>query len=272
MIKNINNQPFICLDNYLDIDNFLSLENDWAFLVSSRWQYFRSGIWNAAGHSPEVIRDRPSVFREKDFLYYAYSKANQDRLHNTSIDKHLSHFEKENDKTGLQKYLKLLYKAFDPYHILNLSELDVQTGEYRLFSNIIGDFPEIDKFINGLPFEKLGRITVFYNEHFVPLGHHRDYNYWPLEEGDSPEIKPHKNEFIWLRFDLNREFFLYAIDETKGKIIQRVPIQGYSAFFNDSNWHGNLSYGCNASITIKIGGTFSRDFRQKIGVSNLEWY
>lgn len=267
MINQIGNKNFITLDPYLDISSFLSLENEFNFLISSLWDSIRSGIWNAAGHSPEIIHNKPSVFREKDFLYYAYEKANILRQQDKHLNDHLVFFENSSNKVGLEKYLKLRFNAFDPYYILNLTSINNDTGQYE-FLDILENYPNIKNFFYNLPFESLRRITVFYNEHYVPLGHHRDYNYWPLEHGDSSETLPPSNQFIWLRFDLNRSFYLFDVDLENGKIIQKIPIQGHSAIFNDTNWHGNLDFYEKSTLTVKISGIFTEDFTKKLGISN----
>jgi len=272
MISKIGNEHYYSLDKYLDLSHFLSLRNDLNFLVSKEWKNFRSGIWNAAGHSPTIIDNCPNIFREKDFLYFCYHRANKDRKHNKELDCQLDFFEKHQDKEGLSKFLKLSYNAFDPYYILNLSEFDEELKKYKLFDNIVKEHTKIQEFILSLPFQTLGRITVFYNEHYVPLGHHRDYNYWPFEEGDIPQPQPHRNEFIWLRFDLNREFYLYDIDEYSGEVTDSVKILGHSAFFNDVNWHGNISSYSNSTVTIKICGEFTDKLRKDLGIDSLSYY
>ena len=280
----LNGKPYITLDSYLDIDRMLSLRSEWEFAVCSSWDRIRTGVWNAGGHAPEDIYEGPEVFREKGLLYYAYEQANQDRKTDIELDRYLKYFEDRDDKHGLSRLLKLRYRAFDPYNILNLRKTN--SNHYAADSYIfteedwntyswvdyIDQFPKIKEFVESLPMDRLGIVTVFYNEHYVPLGHHRDFNYFPRERGNKPETFPHRQELIWFRFDLDRPFYLFDLDEKTGTVKEQVAVQGYSAFFNHHNWHGNFEATPTSSITVKVEGRFTPQFREQIGVNNLEYY
>ena len=134
------------------------------------------------------------------------------------------------------------------------------------------DYKEIIDFAESLPFDKLGVVTVFYNEHFVPLGYHRDVNLFPIERKEKNVSYKHRQELIWLRFDLDRPFYLFDIDTENGEVIESVPVEGYSAFFNHHNWHGNFNSHSESSITIKFEGKFTDKFRKLIGIDDLEYY
>jgi hypothetical protein len=280
----INNKPFITLDKYLDIPRMLSLKDEWEFILCKSWNRIRTGVWNAGGHAPEDIYGSPEIFRERGLLYYVYERANEDRKTDTALDKHLKYFEDLGDKHGLSRLLKLKYNAFDPYNILNLRTTN--SNHYAADSYIfteedwatyswvdyIEEHPNLKAFVESLPMDRLGIVTVFYNEHYIPLGHHRDFNYFPRERNNKPETFPHRQELIWFRFDLDRPFNLIDLDEKTGEVLQTVPVEGYSAFFNHHNWHGNFVGHPNSSITVKVEGRFTPKFRELIGVNNLEYY
>ena len=281
----LNGKPYISLDKYLPIDKMLSLKNEWEFLLSSNQHNIRTGVWNAGGHSPEDYEQTPEIHREKGLLYYAYRKANEDRKTDVELDKHLRHFEETKDQHGLSRYLKLRYKAFDPYNVLNIRKTtgpfyaaDAYTftdKEWEMYHwvDYIDQFPNLKNFIeNDLPLDNIGVVTVFYNEHFVPQCYHRDFNYFPFEMGNKPETFPHRQELIWFRFELDRPFYLFDIDETNGNIKQQVPVEGYSAFFNHHNWHGSFDNYPYSSVTVKVEGKFTDEFRKQIGIDNLEYY
>jgi hypothetical protein len=283
-----NNKPFITLDPYLPVEKMLSLRHEWEFLLSSKSNAgagLRTGVWNAGGHAPDDIAHNPAIHREKDMLYYAYRKANEDRKTDLDLDKHLSYFEKSKDQDGLGRYLKLRYKSFDPYNILNVrkttgnfysadaytfTEEDWQTYQWV---DYMDEFPNLKNFIvDELPFDRIGIVTIFFNEHYIPQGYHRDFNYFPLEKGNNPKSAPHRQELIWFRFDLDRPFYLFDMDEKTGTIKEQVPVQGYSVFFNHHNWHGSFDNYPNSSITVKVEGKFTDEFRKQIGIDNLEYY
>jgi len=279
---NINNKPFITLDEHLDIPRLLSLEDEFTFLLCNNWKNIRTGVWNAGGHAPEDIYADTEVFREKGLLYYVYEQANIDRKIDEDLNRHLSHFEAMNDRHALGRYLKVKYGAFDPYNVLNLRKTSssnyaadaywFKDEDWDTYSwvDYIDDYQKIKDFILDLPLDRIGIVTVFYNEHYVPLGQHRDFNYFPREMGNKPETFPHRQELIWFRFDLDRPFSLFDIED--GKITKTVPVEGYTAFFNHHNWHGSIEPGRKSSITVKVEGRFTPDFRKKIGVDNLEYY
>lgn len=284
MILTIKNQPYITLDNFLPVKNILDLQHDLEFLLSANTNIARTGIWNAGGHSPDDIKNALPIHREKSLLYYTYAQANNDRRQNQDLDKHLSYFERSNDRTGLSRYLKLRYNAFDPYTIINLRRTtgsyysadsrftDAEWNTYSWF-DIIDDHPKIKNYIeNELPFDRLGIVTVFFNEHFVPQCYHRDFNYFPYEKGNQPDTFPHKQEFIWFRFDLQRPFYIFDIDSEKGKIVKKYAVKGHTAFFNHHNWHGSFDSYPKSSITLKVEGRFTEVFRKQIGIDNTECY
>lgn len=281
----INGKPYINLDKYLNIEKMLSLKNEWEFLLASHSDAIRTGVWNAGGHSPEDYYSAPAIHREKGLLYYVYRQANEDRKTDTDLDKHLKHFEDKNDLHGLSRYLKLRYDAFDPYNVLNVRKT---TGPYYAadsytftdddwknyyWEDYMKDFPNLKNFIlEELPLDRIGVVTVFFNEHYVPQSFHRDYNYFPYEFGNKPDTFPHRQELIWMRFDLNRPFYLFDMDIEKGEIKEQIPVEGYSAFFNHHNWHGSFDNFPGTSVTVKVEGRFTDEFRKQLGIDNLEYY
>lgn len=283
MLK-IKNQPYLCLDKFLNIEKHLSLKHTWEFLISQKWSETKKGVWNAAGHNPDDVYSQHKVFREEDLLYYSMKAAMKDRETDVELDKHLRYFEHNDNKEGLSKYLKLRYRSFDPYYVLHLrtTSKKLYAADALTFSDDdwnsytwkswIDDFPDLKSFAEELPFEQLGIITVFYNEHYVPLGVHRDLNYFPFEWGNAPQSFPHRQELIWLRFDLDRPFNLFNIDTANGRVIETYPVQGYSAFFNHHNWHGNFDPHHNSTITLKFEGKFTDEFRKLIGIDDLNYY
>lgn len=280
----IKNRSYICLDQFIDIDKHLSLRHQWEFITASKIGESKTGVWNCGGHDPAVVFNNPEIFKERNILYYSLLQANKDRKTDHELDKHLSYFEDTNDKVGLGRYLKVRYKSFDPYNILQLrtSDKSLHAADAYTFTDDdwnsyswkewAYDFPDIIKFSEGLPFDRLGVITIFYNEHFVPLGYHRDLSLFPFERNETYENQKHRQELIWMRFDLDRPFYLFDIDSAAGKIKESVPVEGYSAFFNHHNWHGNLNAYGESSITLKFEGKFTDEFRRLIGIDNLEYY
>lgn len=272
----INKQPFIKLDDHVDIKKVVDLKDDFHFLFSSHLKEARTGTFHMGGVDPENI---PDVFREQDILYFALKKANLERQTDQELDKKLRYFENNHDNPGLVRYLKLRYRAYDPYNILQIryTNLKLYSADALTFTdrewNSYKWMEEVDvKIVNAiesLPFEKLGTVTLFMNEHYIPLGYHRDYNYLPEENGNNPNTFPHRQEMIWMRFDLDRPFYLIDINNNS---VKQVELQGYSAFYNHHNWHGNFVGIPFSSLTMKVEGAFTNEFRKTIGIDNLEYY
>jgi hypothetical protein len=284
-MKTINGKPFITLDDHIDVEKMLSFKHDWEFLLCSHWQNIRTGVWNAGGHSPEDYYSAPEIFREKGLLYYIYRQVNEDRKTDPDLDKHVRYFEETKDQHGLSRYLKLRYRAFDPYNVLNVRKT---TGPYYAadsytftdddwktyhWCDYMKDYPHLVNYIeNELPMDRIGVVTIFWNEHFIPQGFHRDYNYFPYEMGNKPESFPHRQELIWFRFDLSRPFYIFDLDIPNGKVLNQYPMDGYTAFFNHHQWHGSFDNYPETSITVKVEGKFTDEFREKIGIGHLSYY
>lgn len=233
-----NNLVTYTLDPYLDIDKFLSLKDDFYYLYSQNYDLTRE-TWTSGGIDPgeNYFLDRPS-------LYYTW--------HKVKDADPMSHVFK--DKNALAHYYKLKYGCLSPYRVLNLNT----------WGEPIRDFvtPVIKDWIGGLPFETLNYGSMFFADHYCPLLYHTDFNLFPIENGqeDMPDQAP---DIIWFRFDLDREFYLYEIDQ-KGKILESYPAQGYAATFNHFNWHGNMDSYHSASLTMKFEGVFTDEFKKQI--------
>ena len=245
----LNSKPFITLDSYLDISKFKSLEDDFYFLYSKNIHYGKA-TWNSGGIPVDL--SWPYI-AENHFLYHVYHRAKQEG--NQAILKIIDHFESTNDKDGLARFLQLKFGAFNPYRILHLNS-------YRKPLHDFVDNPVKD-WVHSLPFESIDMVSMFFNDHYCPLKYHQDYNYFPYEEGDHREIPNTLQDLIWFRFDLKRGFNLYDIDKD-GNILNTVPVEGYSATFNHYNWHGNTDAYDKASLTIKVEGKFTAEFKEKI--------
>lgn len=238
----LNDKPFITLDNYLDINHFLSLKDDFYFMFCNNLERSKA-TWNAAGIP---IDCKWEYLMEQPFLYFAKHAAKDD-----------PNIEKFKTRDGLAKYLQLKYNAFNPYTFMHLSEKNKPYFDF---------VPEsIQSWAKSLPYERHDLISVIFNEHYIPLRYHRDFNFFPIEEGDKPQIPDTLQDVIWLRFELDRDLFLYDFDDA-GNILNKARFEGYSVNFNHYNWHGNTEASDKCSMTIKVEGKFTDEFRKKIYV------
>lgn len=233
----LNQKPYHCLDQYLDVNDFLSLKDEFYVLYAKNKDRAVSS-WNAAG----IPTDCDWKYLTKPpFLYYT--------LHD-NVDPRISEFD---NKEQLAVYLQLKYGSFNPYKILHLIDYSPQ-------KNIEPWVTEpIKQWIGSLPFDRVDSVSLFYNDHYCPLKYHRDFNFLPYEKGDNPAVPDKLQDLIWFRFDKDREFYIYDIDQF-GNLTYQVPVEGHSATFNHYNWHGNIDAYNKASLTVKVEGKFREDF------------
>jgi len=158
--------------------------------------------------------------------------------------------------------------AYDPYTYYFLWEegsWDDRTAPRKLTEEA-KYFPNVVKWVeqtitNGI-FEHIGRVIFFVCDADGISWEHRDLSGEQGPKGYSP----HRNEFIHIRPNLERPFYLWD-PETKNKHY----INCRAAWWNDQDWHGGdrimrQSYG------LRIDGKFTEEFRKKLGIDNLENY
>ena len=238
----LGSKVFHTMDQYVDIEKFLSLEDKWYEFFGRNFAY-ATNAWSASGIPIDC--DWPYLMNEPG-LYFARHAAL--RAGDENIDK----FKSANNNEGLCRYLQLKYGAFNPYKKFALVD---SSAEYYPF---VEDW--IKEWVSSLPFTSVNIVSALFTDHHVKIKYHRDYNWWPHEQGDNREVPEKLPDFIWFRFDLNRPLKLYDID-SKGNITDEVSIQGYSATFNHFNWHGNMDGNDRASLTLKIQGEFTPEIK-----------
>lgn len=241
----LNNKPFITLDNYLDIERFKGLKDIFYYMFCSNLDKSKYS-WNAG--SVEMDCDWEYLMKNP-YLYHA--------MHQNIHDPYINLFLEKNDRQGLGKYLQLKYNAFNPYTFMHLGIKN--EGFFDFVPGVIQEWAK------SLPYERLDLVSVLFNEHYVPLKYHRDFNFFPVEEGDNRQVPDELQDVIWFRFDLNRDLFLYDFD-SEGNIIEKVKFEGYSVNFNHYNWHGNTESNDTSTMTIKIEGKFTDEFKKLIYV------
>lgn len=129
------------------------------------------------------------------------------------------------------------------FHLKHLSSQTIDSG-YKTDFNFLFEWIERQNI-----FQEIGRCQIFINPegNYTPI--HRDY-------GD----KSRKDQFVWIRFNKHKNFFLYDEEEK-----QKYYIQGHACTFDNFQWHGNdpsefLGY------SIRFDGIFSENFLNKTGL------
>lgn len=172
-----------------------------------------------------------------------------------------------NNRDKFVLFLKLALGAYDPYQFIFLkSEVggwDTRFEE-KPWTSDANYFPELRAWIEKLVpdvFTHLGRIIIFKAEHDGQTVLHRD-----LIHPNETDYTDHRHEFIHLRTEINRPFYIWD-PETDTK----VETTSHALFFNDQDWH-NGGVSSVQSFSIRIDGTFTDEFRKKIGIDHLQHY
>jgi hypothetical protein len=126
--------------------------------------------------------------------------------------------------------------------------LDLDRTEFWEPTAEAAEFTLVMEFVRKLPFKATGRILIIYDEGGRAVPAHRDH--------ESVDVC---NEFIWLRTNLNKPF--YVLNEQTGR---KLYVDSYSAWFDTVNQF----HGCDAfdglTFSIRVDGVFNDDFRRSI--------
>lgn len=156
----------------------------------------------------------------------------------------------------LTSYLKFAFGSYDLYSIYKILDVDFQQNGIGEIEN---HFPNLIKWILG--FETAGIFSFIHSANLLSL----EAGGIPWEHYD-PEVTNEtggKSEFIHIKTDLDRPF--YMIDP---KTLERVYMNTRVAWWDENDWHGGEPIQ-RPSYTLRINGSFSRNFKKTIGLSNI---
>jgi len=115
-------------------------------------------------------------------------------------------------------------------------------------SEEVEEFAPLMDFIATLPFEATGRMLIMYDDSGRAVSAHKDH--------DSQELC---HEFIWFRTNFAKPFYMLnpGTDE-------KLYVTSHSAWFDTVNqFHGADANG-GLSISIRVDGVFTEQFRRQI--------
>lgn len=259
MIRGINNQPYINLDPYIDVKGFSDLHYKiCGGIVKS--EYKKEGnIVEPGGFNNAYELPFKPIFRALE-EYNALPDDHEIKIVGESIGG-LANRDK------FIQYLKLSLGAYDPYQFIFLKTEDggwESRFEEKPWTSDSQYFLELKEWIEqlvGTVFKHLGRIIIFKAEHDCLMAMHRD-----LILPDETDYFDHRHEFIHLRPNTDKPFYIWDPDTDS-----KVTVTSQATFFNDQDWHSGGRTN-KQTYSIRIDGPFTDEFRQQIGLANVEHY
>lgn len=267
MIKGINNQPYYDIENFLDMKEFDRLQPEIIRGFADAREFAKEGTWMKPAFRVEDMSYIPNwkpIYKAiEEFL----ALPDDDPIKQGGIDLYRD-FQDFRIRNRFTRYIKMAMGAYDPYIYYFLWEQgswDDRTAPRKLTPEA-EYFPNTVKWVESLVgtiFEDIGRVIFFHCEADGIPFEHRDLD---GTKGIQDGYTPHRNEFIHIRPNLKKPFYLWD-PENQNKIY----INSRAAWWNDQDWHGGdrlmqQSYG------LRIDGKFTENFRKQLGVNQLDHY
>jgi hypothetical protein len=237
----INGKPIVETDDFIDIETLKSLEID-----------IVKGICKSehimATYGPNTLGGRPNFYNT--------------HMNNIPSDEEMLSLYKELEKPHEKRlFTKLMYGVYSGGTTVTLRTTEMYTQKNIASSNIntknYNLFPSLTDYIhNILPFQSVGRILIFVNDHDLITPIHTD----------GFVLDAHRNEFLWLRTNKRKQFFVY-----NEKTQEKHYVKGHSAFFNEQCYHGT-EISNRMNFSIRIDGVFTNKFREQLGIEYIENY
>lgn len=268
MIKGINNQPYIDMSTYIDMETFDKLQPEIFRGFADAREYAKEGTWMKPAFKLEDMSYIPNWKPIYQAIDEFLALPDDDPIKLGGIDLYRD-FEDFRVRNRFTRYIKMAMGAYDPYiyyflweqgHWDDRTVARKNTEESKFFPKTVA---WIENMISSNIFEHIGRVIFFHREADGIQFEHRDLD---GTKGIQDGYTPHRNEFIHIRPNLKSPFYLWDPD-TK----TRIYINSRAAWWNDQDWHGGdrlmeQSYG------LRIDGKFTNEFREKLKISHIEHY
>lgn len=260
MIKGINNLPYIDLEPHIDIEGFSKLHYKICRgLVQSKYKKEGNMVKPGGCEGAYELTFKPLYQALEE--YHALPEDHEIRVEGRAIGEY-----KNRDEFML--FLKLALGAYDPYQFIFL-KTEVGGWESRFdeksWTPDAELFPELkiwlDTLVEQKVFKHLGRIIFFKAEHDCLMPLHRD-----LILPDEPDYFPHRHEFIHVRPNLDKPFYIWDPDWDR-----KILTSSRAIWFNDQDWHAGGRTN-KQSYSLRIDGPFTDEFRAKLGIDHLDSY
>lgn len=244
----INGKPFISLDEHIDVAGFTALHDKLCYGIAMSY-------WDQGNYGPGIYK-RGEV---TDLFWLEADLFN--KRHPDAEAVNAMRFFDINQK---RKYLKLKYGVYNPSHTVYLKKPNgrdyhsIAKPEATPWTDNASHFPELVKWINGLPFKAIGRALFFIHEHDCDLVMHSDLKYSKELGQRYIADQPHTAEFIWIRSTADKSFFVY--DESTNT---KHYVKGNTAWFNSYDIHGG-DREKTMTFSLRVDGSFTNELREKL--------
>jgi hypothetical protein len=232
-MKLIANQPFVNLDNFLDIEAFDALSTDinWAI---------------AKNHNAlEICFAQQTTSLAQVDNFYEIEKA---KIENIAPNK-----KAEDLFIKLKGAPTLGYRfvlAYSPNFFKKHKKDDM------IFNKFVDDFKFLFDWIDkqGI-FSSYGRVMFFISEPNTEGTIHSDYPEWARE---NPDVK---DMFVWITGPIMKQMFL--CESLEG---ERAYSTSKALLFDNTNFHGSSNTNDCMAWALRIDGIFSEEFAKKAGI------
>jgi len=268
MIKGIGGRPYIGLDEHIDIEGFRKLHPEICRGFALAREYAKEGTWMSPGFDPKdmsyQLNWKPIYMALEE--YKALPESDPIRKNGDDLYANIKDYKTRNQFT---RYLKAVLGAKDPYIYYFLWEegdWDQRNAERNLteeakyFPGLVAWIKEL---VNTGIIESIGRVIFFHCEHDGKPFEHRDLD---GKHGDNQGYSGHKNEFIHIRHNTKRGFYIWDPEKQN-----KVYINSNAAFWNDQDWHGG-EVNAEQEYGLRIDCVFTDKFRKKLGIDKLSEY
>lgn len=260
MIRGINSQPYIDLDSYIDVDGFTKLHYEICRGLAQA-EYKKEGNMVKPGGCDAYVPPFKPLFKALE-EYHALPNDHEIKIQGRLLGEY-------NNRDKFMLFLKLAFGAYDPYQFIFLKTEEggwqTRFEEKQWTPDALNYFPKLVDWLNNLitenVFEHLGRIIFFKAEHDCLMPMHRD-----LILPDETEYFDHRHEFIHIRPNLDKPFYIWDTD-----INHKILVESRATFFNDQDWHAGGRTNTQ-TYSLRIDGIFTEEFRKRVGMDHLDHY
>lgn len=143
---------------------------------------------------------------------------------------------------------KIIYlsKSIRPFNYMDLDKPDL----WAPVESTAAEFALLMDFIATLPFKRTARMMIMYDDGGASVTAHRDHV--------SDDVC---HEFIWFRSNMAKPF--YMLNHKTG---EKLYVDSYSAWFDSVNQFHGAEPHPGLSVSIRVDGVFSDEFRNQIPV------